>query len=165
MTPSRALLAVALALGAEPAMAQLSNLSIAVESGLSTPFRAGEPPSAAFALAATAWLDGELEALARVAARAGPRTGGRGADGGLWSGTAGLRLSLLPEPLRPQVSVEVGWARADAPGEPAGRLALGATLGVEWFAVRDVAVAARCGVRAAGRAAAFEAVVGAASYF
>jgi hypothetical protein len=165
MPSARALLAIALATAAGPAIAQLSTRSIALESGLSAPLRAGSPSAAAFAVAATAWLEGDLDAVARVAIRAGPRTGGREADAVAWSGTAGLRLSLLPEPFRPQVSLEAGWARVDAPGGPVARLALAAGLGVEWFAVRDLAVAARCAVRGAGGAPSLEAVVAAAAYF
>jgi hypothetical protein len=114
---------------------------------------------------ATGWLEGDLEALARVALRAGPRTGGRAADGIAWSGTAGLRLSLLPEPFRPQVSLEVGWARVDGPDGPSDRLAYGAGIGVEWFAARDLSVAARCALRGAGSAPWLEVTVGAAAYF
>jgi hypothetical protein len=165
MTSLRIAVALALAAAAVPAAAQLSNRSIAVESGLSAPLRAGEPDGAALALTATRWLDGELEAVARVAIRAGPRTGGRGSDGVGYSGTAGLRLSLLPEPLRPQVSIELGWARVDGPAGPADRLALGAGIGLEWFAVRDVSVAARGALRGAGGAATLEVVLGAAAYF
>ncbi len=172
MTPTRIALAataLVLVLAAPPAAAQLSNRSISAESGLSAPLRPGAPATAAFALTATGWLDGwgdaDLDAVARVAMRAGPRTAGREADGLAWSGTAGLRLSLLPEPLRPQVSMEIGWARLDGPAGPSDRLALGAGVGVEWFAVRDLSVAARCFVRGAGDAPALEVVLGAAAYF
>jgi hypothetical protein len=165
MTLTRTLLAVALLGAAAPAVAQLSNRSISVESGLSAPTRAGAPAAAAFALAATGWLDGDLEAVARVALWAGPRTAGRASDGTGWTGTAGLRLSLLPEPLRPQVTIEAGWARVDGPAGPSDRLALGASLGVEWFVIRDASVVARCGVRGAGTSPSVEVVVGAAAYF
>ncbi len=165
MTLARAIASLALVATALPAAAQLSNRSLAVESGLSAPLRGGAPAGAAFALTAGAWLDGELEAVARVAMRAGPRTEGRGSDGLGFSGTAGLRLSLLPEPLRPQVSVEIGWARVDGPAGPSGRLAVGAGLGLEWFPARDVSVAARCAVRGAGGAPSLELTLGAAAYF
>jgi hypothetical protein len=168
MRLARIVLASALAAAAAPASAQLSNRSIAVESGLSTSLRGGAPAAAALALSATTWLDGELEAIARVSLRAGPRTDDRGADamsGIGWSGTAGLRLSLLPEPFRPQLSVELGWARVEGPSGPSDRLALGAGLGVEWFPVRDVSVSARCAARVAGDTPSLELVLGAAAYF
>ncbi len=170
MTLARAILAAALAAAAAPAGAQLSNRSIAVESGLSAPLGGGGSAAPAFAVAATAWLDGELEALARVAFWAGSRTTGRATDaeadgGGGWAGTAGLRLSLLPEPLRPQLSVELGWARLEGPAGRADRLAVGAAAGLEWFPVRDVSLAGRCAVRGAGAATSVEVLVGAAAYF
>lgn len=170
MTLARAVLALALAAAAVPAGAQLSNRSIAVESGLSAPLRGGAPAAPALAVAATGWLDGELEALARVAWWAAARPGGRGADagadvGGGWAGTAGLRLSLLPEPLRPQLSVELGWARLQGPAGGSDRLAVGAAAGLEWFPVRDVSLAVRCAVRGAGAITTVEALAGAAAYF
>lgn len=163
-----AVVVAALAVAAVPASAQLSNRSIAAESGLSTPLRGGAPAAAALALSATTWLDGDLEAIARVALRTGPRTEDRGADawsGTWWSGTAGLRLSLLPEPFRPQVSVELGWARLERPSGTSDRLALGAGVGVEWFPARDVSVSARCAVRGAGGTPSLDLVLGAAAYF
>ena len=168
MTLSRLLVAAALAATAAPASAQLSNRSIAVESGLSAPLRAGAQAGGALALSATAWLDGDLEAIARVSMRAGARTEDHGADdrsGTQWSGTAGLRLSLLPEPFRPQVSVELGWARLERSWGASDRLALGAGVGVEWFPARDVAVSARCALRGAGGVPSLDLVLGAAAYF
>jgi hypothetical protein len=168
MTLHRLLLACAalvLLLRAAPAAAQLRNRSISAEAGLSTPLGPPAPASAAFAVTATGWLEGDLEALARVALRAGPRTGGRDADGLAWSGTAGLRLSLLPEPFRPQVALEVGWARVDGPAGPSDRLAWAAGLGVEGFGARDLSVAARCALRGAGSAPSLEVTVGVAAYF
>jgi hypothetical protein len=166
MTLPRSLVAAALVLAGTPAAAQLSNRSIAVESGLSAPLRAGGGAAETFALSATAWLDGDLEAVARLARWAGPRTPGRVPDGGGWTGTAGLRLSLLPEPLRPQLWIEAGWARVESPdGGAADRLALGAGAGLEWFVVRDVSVAMRGAVRGAGAAQVLELVAGLAAYF
>ena len=152
-------------LAAGPVAAQLRNRSISAESGLSAPLGSSAPASATFAVTATGWLDGDLEALARVALRAGPRTEGRDADGLAWSGTAGLRLSLLPEPFRPQVALELGWARVDGSEGPSDRLAWAAGLGVEWFAARDVSVAARCALRGAGNAPSLEVTGGFAAYF
>lgn len=165
MSLAKTLATAAALAAASPAAAQLSNRSIAVESGLSTPLRAAARPEATVALAATAWLDGDLEAVARVALPAAPRSGGRAAPAAALAATAGIRLSLLPEPLRPQVSLELGWARVAGPEGPADRLALGAALGLEWFPARDLSVAVRCAVRGAGDAPAFETVLGAAAYF
>ena len=165
MTSLRTAAALAVALAAAPAVAQLSNRSIAVESGISAPLRGPAPAGAALALTATGWLEGELEALARIAVLAGPRTSGRGSDGVGFTGTAGLRLSLLPGPLRPQLSVELGWARVDGPMGPSDRLALAAGAGLEWFPVRDVSIAARAALRSAGGAPLLELVAGAAAYF
>jgi hypothetical protein len=165
MTLARILLAVAVAASAARAEGQLSNRSISVETGVSAPLDGGGGAAEAFALAATAWLDGELEALARVSRWAAPRTAGRGPDGGGWAGTAGLRLSLLPEPLRPQVWIEAGWARLASPEGGRSRVALGAGAGLEWFVVRDVSVAARCALRGAGAARAVDVVAALTAYF
>jgi hypothetical protein len=165
MTLARILLAAALVTAAAPAAAQLSNRSISVETGLSAPLGAGGGAGEAFALAATAWLDGDLEAVARLARWAGPRTDGRAPDGGGWAGTAGLRLSLLPEPLRPQLWIEAGWARLEGADGPRDRLALGAGAGLEVFVVRDVSAAARCTLRGAGAGRTVDVVVGVTAYF
>lgn len=165
MTLARILLAAALAAPAVPARAQLSNRSISVETGLSAALDAPGGTREAFALAATAWLDGELEAVARVVRWAAPRTEGRAPDGGGWAGTAGLRLSLAPAPLRPQLWIEAGWAQVEGPEGEASRLALGAGAGLEWFVVRDVSIAARCALRGAGSARAVDVLAGLAAYF
>ncbi|HEX9306176.1 MAG TPA: hypothetical protein VF894_01720 [Anaeromyxobacter sp.] len=164
MRTPRVLLAAAVLAAASPAAAQLSNRSIAVESGLSAPIDGERGPSAALALAATAWLDADLEAVARVAFGAAPETGGRGLDGAV-TGTAGLRLSLLPEPLRPQVSLELGWARVDRPSGTADRLAFGAVVGIEWFPARDLSASARAALRGVGGSLSTELVLGLAAYF
>ncbi len=159
-------IALALVLsGAAPARAQLANRSIALESGLSTPLRAGEAAAGGLALVATTWLDGELEAVARVAWGTGARTRDRAPAGEAFTGTAGVRLSLAPEPLRPQASLEVGWRRTEAPGGAQWTLALGAGLGLEWFAARDLSLALRCAVRGAGGGPELEASLSAAAYF
>jgi hypothetical protein len=165
MTLHRTLVAAAALAVAAPAAAQLSNRSIALESGLSAPLRAGEGVVGGLALVATTWLDGDLEAIARVAFGAGARTEGRAAAGDAWTGTAGVRLSLAPEPLRPQASLEVGWRRAAGPDGVTGALALGVSLGVEWFAARDLSLALRCALRGAGGAPELEVSLGAAAYF
>ena len=157
---------IALALAAAtPAGAQLANRSIALESGLSTPLRAGEGVVGGIALVATSWLDGELEALARLAFGAGARTRDRAAAADAWTGTAGLRLSLAPEPLRPQVSLEVGWRRTEGVDGPRGALALGAGVGVEWFPARDLSLALRGALRTAGAGPELDASLAAAAYF
>jgi hypothetical protein len=165
MTLLRPLLVAALACAAFPAGAQLSNRSISVESGASAVLGAGGPAGATVAVGATVWLDGDLEALARVGWWAGPRPQGRLSDALDLCGTAGLRLSLSPEPLRPQVSAEVGWARLSGPSGAGDRLALGAGVGLEWFAARDVSLAIRGAVRSAGPVASAELLVAAAGYF
>ncbi len=165
MTFLRLLVVAASLAAAAPAAAQLSNRSIAVESGLSAGLGAREGLRGAVALTATAWLDGDLEAIARVSFSSGPETPGRPAAAAAYCGTAGLRLSLLPGPLRPQASLEVGWARGEGPTGPVDRLALGAGVGLEWFAARDLSIAARGTLRGFGGAPSFELVLGAAAYF
>ena len=165
MTLHRMLVATVTLAVASPAAAQLSNRSISLESMVSAPFRAGEGVQGGLGLAATAWLDGDLEAVARVTWAAAVRTGDRAASGDAWTGTAGLRLSLAPEPLRPQVSLEVGWRRIDGPSGTAGRLVLGAGAGLEWFPARDLSLSVRCALRGAGGAPELEASLSAAAYF
>lgn len=165
MTLARLLVAAAVAASAARTPAQLSNRSIALEAGVSAPVGGGAAAPEAFAVTATAWLDGDLEAVARVGRWAAARTEGRGADGGGWAGTAGLRLSAGPEPLRPQVWIEAGWARVLGRTGLADRLVLGAGAGLEWFVARDVSVAARGALRGAGAARRLEVVAGLAAYF
>lgn len=165
MSLSRILLAAAVTAAATPAAAQLSNRSISAEAGPSAPARRGGGAAEAVGVAATAWLDGDLEAVARVAWWSAPRTPDRAADGGAWLGTAGLRVSLLPEPLRPQLWIEAGWARRETQLGPRDHLALGAGAGLEWFAVRDVSVAVRCALRGAGPERRLDVVAGLAAYF
>jgi hypothetical protein len=165
MTLLRAAFALAAAAVATPAAAQLSNRSLALESGLSTGVGPGGPARAAFAIGATAWLEGPLEAVARVRYGAGQRTSGRGADA-LFAGTVGLRASLLPDPPRPQLEVEVGWSRrVAADGTVADRAAAAASVGLEWFPSRDVSISVRAGYRWLAAALSAEAVAGVAAYF
>jgi hypothetical protein len=159
------LLAMVLLLGgATPAAAQLRNRSIALETGLAAPLARSGSHGPAVALAATAWLDGAAEAVARVAWASAPRPEGRGVDT-LVSGTAGLRVSLLPDPLRPQLGLELGWARRSAGGRTDDRLALGATAGLEWFPARDLSVAARAALRGSGGDPTLELAAAVAAYF
>jgi hypothetical protein len=165
MSLARIVLTAAVAAAATPAAAQLSNRSVSFEAGLSAPARRGGGAAEVVGVAATAWLDGDLEAVARVAWWSAPRTPDRAADGAGWLGTAGLRVSLLPDPLRPQLWIEAGWARQDTQQGPRDRLALGAGAGLEWFAVRDVSVAVRCALRGAGPDRRLDVVAGVAAYF
>ncbi len=149
---------------APPALAQLRNRSISIESGISAPLSVPAHANPALALTATAWLDGSAEAVFRVGLGAAPETAGRAAAA-VVSGTAGLRVSLLPEPLRPQLGVELGWARVRGTEGAADRLALGATAGLEWFPARDLSVTARAALRGAGPALSFELVLALTAYF
>lgn len=163
----RLLLAAAVsaaALAATPARAQLSNHSISVETGLSAPLRAGGGASAAFAVAATVWLDGDVEAVARVARASAPATAGRGADASL-SGTLGLRLSFGRAPLRALLLADLGWARLGGGATSADRLALGVGVGLEAFVARDLSVSARAALRVVGAAPAGEGVLAVSAYF
>jgi hypothetical protein len=147
MRTSHALAAALLLAAAAPAGAQLSNHSIALEGGFSAPLGAGDGLGVPGAVAATSWLDGDVDLVLRLAFGTAPRTGDRSAAGWL-AGTAGLRWSLAPGRVRPQLFVEAGWARAAGP-PAADRLALGAGAALEVLVVPDVAV----GVSVAARRA------------
>jgi hypothetical protein len=148
---------------ASPAAAQLRNRSISVESGVSAPISAGSGARGVLALAATTWLDGAAEAVVRVAVAAAPETAGR--SSAAVAGTVGVRMSLLPDPLRPQLGVELGWAREDRPTGTADRIAFGVTAGLEWFPGRDLSVAARGAMRGVGSALSLDLVLALAAYF
>jgi hypothetical protein len=149
---------------AAPALAQLANHSIAVESGVSAPVSGGAGAGLALALSATAWIHGPLEAVVRVGKAAAPETAGRRPAAAV-TGTAGLRASLLPDPLRPQLGLELGWVRVDGARAGADRMVLGVEAGLEWFPARDVALAARGALRSVGSALSLDLVLGAAAYF
>ncbi|HET8542858.1 MAG TPA: hypothetical protein VFL83_23500 [Anaeromyxobacter sp.] len=161
-------LAAALVLSAlpTPAAAQLANHAISVESGVSTPLHGRAAPGAAFALSATAWIDGfdrgDLEGVLRVALASAPQTVGRASTAVL--ATGGLRLSLGRAPLRPQLFADLGWARLRG-GTAGDRVAYGLGAGLEWFPVPDLSVAARAALRGAGAALGAEGVLGLAAYF
>jgi hypothetical protein len=157
-------LAAAAALAAGPASAQLSNHGIAVESGISSPIGKGGAPSATFALTASAWLEGDLEAVARVSYRSAPETAGRGAASAV-TGTAGLRLSLGHGPVRPQVFLDAGWARLEAGGAVASGGALGIGAALEWFPASDFSVAPRIAFRLAGGDPSLEVMLALGGYF
>jgi hypothetical protein len=161
---AHAAVAAALLAVASPAGAQLQNRSLALESGISAPLSPAAAGHAAVALAATAWLEGSLDLTARVAFAAAAQTPGR-APVTTACGTAGLRASLLPDPLRPQLGLELGWARVAHAAATEDRLAFAATAGLEWFPRRDLSFAARTALRGAGGALSLELTLGAAAYF
>ncbi len=164
MRATHVLAAAVLLAAASPAAAQLRNRSISAESGVSAPLAHGAGAQPAFALAATAWLDGPAEAVFRLAFGADAHTGGRAPDTSL-SGTVGIRLSLSPDPLRAQLGFELGWARVRGPAASVDRFAFGGVAGLEWFPARDLSVAARVALRGAGSALSAELALALAAYF
>ena len=164
MPSARALLVAAVTTFAAPATAQLGTRSIALESGASLDAEGGRGAGATFAVATTTWLDGPADALLRVGVSSAPQTPGRPPARTI-SGTVGLRLSLLPDPLRPQLTLEVGWARRWREGAEEDRLALAAGAGVEWFPARDLSVSSRATLRWVGPSAGAELLLAATAYF
>ncbi len=156
--------AAALLLAAMPAAAQLSNHSLAVEAGLSSRPRAPGYTGSSVAVTATRWIEGDVEALARVAFASAARTDGRAAASAL-SGTLGLRVSLLHDPVRPQLEAEIGWARVFEGEEAEDRIGLGIGAGVEWFPVRDLSLALRIALRGPPAALTAQATFAASVYF
>ncbi len=148
----------------QPAAAQLSTRAIALETGISAPALGRGGAFGMLALSASTWLDGEVEAVARLSFGSGQETDGRGAAS-LLSGTLGLRLTLAPDPLRPQIQADVGWMRADARGQPEDRLAIGVSAGLEWFPERNLSLAARVALRGPPADLRAEASLAAAAYF
>lgn len=155
------LLAAAALAAAPPAVAQLANHAISLETALSAPLGSRGGASAGLAIAASRWLDGfargDLEGVLRVALASAGETGGRGAA---VAATAGLRLSLGRAPLRPQLLADLGWARTGG-----DRVAWGLSAGLEWFPATDVSLAARAALRGAGAALAAEGALGISAYF
>lgn len=164
MPTIRALYAAAVMTLAAPAAAQLGTRSIALESGASLDTDGGSRPGATIALSTTTWLEGPAEAVLRVGVASAPETPGR-APARTLSGTVGVRLSLLPDPLRPQLTLEIGWARLRREGVEEDRLAFAAGAGLEWFPARDLALAPRATLRWAGSSAAAELSLAATVYF
>ncbi len=162
LLPTAAVLALSLV--ATPAAAQLSNRSIALESGLSRALGAGGRTGGAVALAATLWLDGDVEGVARASLGSADGTAGRGATSAI-SGTVGLRFSVGRAPVRPQLTVDLGWARTSESGSTSDRLAFGLGAALETFLARDLSVAFRASLRGAGGDLALEAMIAAAAYF
>lgn len=161
------LVAVAVSLAsASPAAAQLSNRSISLESGLAVPLGEGGAAAVPVALAATTWLEGPLDAVARLSFGVAGEPSGRAAAHRL-EGTAGLRWSFGSDAVRPHVQLELGWARSAAPdGAGADGLVAAAGAGLEWFARRDVALCARASARhLAAEPARLELLLAAARYF
>ena len=156
--------ALLLSASAAPARAQLAPLSLSVESGASAPVRGAGRAHAPLVAGATRWLDGDVDATFRLAFGAAPETSGRGADRYVLS-SVGARWSLLPDPVRPQLSAELGVRRRGGDGRLAVAVAGGA--GLEVFVARDVAASARAALRlplGGGRAEA-DLVAGLAAYF
>jgi hypothetical protein len=154
---------------ATPAAAQLATRSISLESGISAPLARGAAPSVPVALAAAAWLDFDVEVLARVAYASVSQPLVRGADAkavDVAGGTVGLRWSPGADALRPELLVEAGWETARGAAEPRGGFAIGAGAGLEWFFARDLSLrgraAARRGVLPGWR---LELCLGVAAYF
>jgi len=156
------LAALTLLAAASPAAAQLANRSISVESGVSLPLAARAAAGPVFGLASTVWLDGEVEAVFRLGFGADAHTGGRAPASAL-AGTAGLRLSLLPDPVRPQLGIELGWGWDG--GRGGSRVAYGVGAGLEWFPARDLSMAARVALRGVGAALSTELALAATAYF
>jgi hypothetical protein len=164
MRASTTLAAAVLLAVATPAAAQVRNRSVSVESGVSAPLSRLGAGGGTFALGATSWLEGAVDATARVAFSAAPRTGGR-ASAPSASGTAGVRLSLLPDPLRPQLGLELGWARVAGPAGGEDRVAFAVAAGLEWFPARDLSITTRAALHGAGRAASLELTLSLGAYF
>ncbi|HUL61040.1 MAG TPA: hypothetical protein VLU43_17300 [Anaeromyxobacteraceae bacterium] len=137
------LLAASLAALSAPARAQLAPSSLAVESGASAPIRGAGRADAPIVLGATRWLEGDVDATFRLAFGSAPETAGRGAHRFVLA-SAGARWSLLPDPVRPQLSAEAGFRRW-SDGRLAPMLAAGA--GVEVFVARDLSLTARGAAR------------------
>jgi hypothetical protein len=157
-TAPRALAAVLL-LTAAPAAALTPNRWLSLEAALSP--SAGSP-GGAVSLAAGAWLDGELEGLARVGLAAEPRTAGRAAVL-LVAPTAGLRWAPEMGRWRPTAGVEAGVRVG-----PGGRTAVTGVLrgGGELLLGRELGVAAGLAWRwTAGERAALEPALGVTCYF
>ncbi len=163
MRTTHAAAAAAALLAAAPARAQLSNQAIALESGISAGFGAGAGAHAPVAIAAARWLEGDVDAIVRVALGSARETAGRGAAA-YARATAGLRWSLGADAVRPQLHLDVGarTARGEAP-----RYEAGAAAGIEVFVARDLGLSARAGARLPlGRGAPlFEALGGIWAYF
>ncbi len=157
-------IAAALVLAASPAGAQLSNHAIAFETIASAPLGALREIDGGIAVSASRWIEGDVEATARVAFASVAGTDGRGSASAV-SGTVGLRLSLLPDPVRPQLQAELGWMRIVARGAAEDHVALGIGAGVEWFPARDASIAVRLALRGRPAAPAIEAAIAAAVYF
>lgn len=160
----RIAVALAAVLAAGPASAQFTNHGIAVESGMSRRLGGSGGPGATVAVTASAWLDGDVEAVARVAYGSADGTRGHAAVSAM-TGTLGLRLSLWHGPVRPQVLVDAGWARVGEGGMTSDRAAFGVGVALEWFPASDLSVAPRAALRLAGGAPALELTVAFAAYF
>ena len=159
-----AILSALALLAAHPAHAQRSNHSITLESGLSAPAGGGGATLVPVALSAAAWLEGAFQGTARLAWAFAPRTGGRGADA-IFAGTLGLRYAPGASALRPELLLELGWARAEEGGRPKDGVALGLGGGAEWFPARDLSLATRAVLRRGATSWRLELGLAATAYF
>ncbi len=156
-TPRLAAAALVLLAAASPAAAAPPTRAVSLEVGAASPGRATA------ALAASGWLEGEVEATARLAWWSAPRTAGRAADGAAegWAALAGLRWAPDLGRLRPLLGLE-GGAAWDGRARAAGALRAGG----EWLWRRDWSASAGAGLALrAGRGAALEGWLGLACYF
>ena len=110
----------------------------------------------ALALGAGCWLAGEVEAQARLAVAAAPRTGGRAAAGAV-TPEAGLRWAPDVGRWRPLLGLAVGvrLPTAGRAGAPTGAAWAGLErrLGSGWALTAAAGLRLRAGERAAGEAA------------
>jgi hypothetical protein len=142
-----------------PAAPLTPNRSVSLQSSQALA-RDGSP---AFALATSTWLEGELEAMARLTLRSAEEPKVRGAAGGLWP-AVGLRWAPDAGRWRPTAELELEvrlplYGRAVTPG---GVVRLGA----EWLPARDLGLCGGLGLRwSPGRPLAAEGALEARLYF
>ncbi len=142
------------------AAALTANRSLALETALAA--RSG-PEAAAVTLAAGCWLEGEVEAVARLTLGAAPASTGRGATGAV-TPEAGLRWAPDEGHWRPTLALALG-VRLPVAGRATAPTAL-LQGGLEWLVEPGWALGATAGVRwLAGEGAAGEAALGVRLYF
>ncbi len=130
---------VSLLLAAPRARAQVVNRSVGLELGFTSLSGLGLEPHVPIGLAATFWLDGQVSAMARLGMGFPAQSADR-ATAYYVCGTAGLRLDLSTDLVRPLLFAEVGWYQLFLPNAlgSVGAIAPGAGGGVEWFFERDL---------------------------
>ncbi len=148
MRPSLIATLAALLLAAPSAQAQLANRSVGLELGFTSLSGFGLEPHMPLGVSATFWLDWRVLATARLA-MAFPAQSLDRVTAYYVCGTAGLRLDLSTEAIRPLLFAELGWYQLFLPSAlgSVGAFAPGAGGGVEWFFERDLSAA----LLAAGR--------------